>query len=189
VSKAGGAVGLLVALLVAACGSTTPAPAAEALPTFPPEATATLAEAAPTASAVSEANRADRIWLEQPFGAAATLAVYFYSDNAGQPCLRLLISTATAPVEHCAAAGAAVVAVQTTEAQSDGALYTIIAARALAAPTVVVTVALADDEALPVPIDDGGAILILPGARRAVQAVPIDERGNLTGPIFQFPVR
>jgi hypothetical protein len=125
------------------------------------------------------------IWLEQPFG-GGVLAVYFYSAE-GVPCLRFLADLPDAqPFSACAEPSAAAVVVQGVVRSVDGAPYTIIAVRALQPEVSVVAIELRNGESYPLEIEDGGALLILPEAYQAWQAVPIDAFGNIVGRLLRL---
>ncbi|MCC7209440.1 MAG: hypothetical protein IT323_19175 [Anaerolineae bacterium] len=186
ISRAFRSSALLVALLIAsACGGqAADAPGvtvtATATPPSPePSATPESLDAGPAAS--------DDIWLEQPFGPDGQLAVLFY-DDGGQSCVRFLVDVPGAtPVSACGdPARDALTAVQAPQADSAGTLYTIIVGRVFKPATRVVAVEVDGGATFSVNVDGDGVILILEGERRAVQAVPIDAFGNLTGGIFRF---
>jgi hypothetical protein len=136
----------------------------------------------------SEQDSGDRIWLEQPFGPDALLAVYFYADEASALCLRFLVNTPGAiPASGCGdPAREVMVAIQGRARDGAGAEMTIVAGRVFDARARVVAVEMADGESFAVPVDEGGIILIASGSRTAVQAVSIDEFGDLTGAVFRF---
>jgi hypothetical protein len=102
--------------------------------------------------------------------------------------VRYLVSLAGAqPSSACGdPASAALVAVQGQDTDGAGQMYTVIVGRVFAPETRVVAVEMEDAESFSVNVDGGGIILIVEGERRAVQAVPIDEHGLLTGDIFRF---
>jgi hypothetical protein len=171
--------GLIVAIcLAAACSPAAPSPAPA-----PPDPVASDPR-----TGAAEQDSDDRIWLEQPFGPDALLAVYFFADEAGALCLRFLVSTPGAiPVSGCGDPTREVmVAIQGRARDGAGSEMTIVTGRVFEARTRVVAIEMADGESFAVPVDEGGVILIAPGSRTAVQAVPIDEFGDLTGAVFRF---
>lgn len=170
---------IAVICLAAACSPVAPSPAVP----VPPDPVASDPGIGPAGQVAG-----DHIWLEQPFGPDALLAVYFYADEAGALCLRFLVSTPGAiPVSGCGdPAREVMVAIQGRVRDGAGAEMTIVAGRVFEARTRVVAIEMADGESFAVPVDEGGMILIAPGSRTAVQAVPIDEFGDLTGAVFRF---
>lgn len=133
----------------------------------------------------------DSVWLDQPFGGENStdrLAVYFYTGPGDTPCVRYLVSTPGAKVvSGCTTKTGIMAIISGVEPARDGSLFTIITGRVLENKTVVVSFQMENGDTLPVSVDNGGIILILPGQRHALQAVPIDQFGNLTGNIYTFP--
>ncbi|CAG0961133.1 MAG: hypothetical protein IT322_07465 [Anaerolineae bacterium] len=169
---------LLVALLSVGCGgNNSPTPTAS-LPTM------AISPSAPSASAPPPAAE-PLIWLEQPFGTADTLAVLFYEDEiTGIPCIRYMIK---APVSRCATRGdASMVAVYGVEDDSNGQTFTVVAGRVLRPEVAVISVVFADGQSFPVTVAEGGIILLAPGQGKPLEAVPIDQFGNIVGEIFRF---
>lgn len=164
--------------------STAPTPAASGTGTLPPSGTASGLE------------NAD-IWLEQDFGTGGKLAVLFYQDSASDEkplCVRFLVSDPpeTPPVSACQRArlDSLVVAMGTAIMKRDGqpdAPQLIIAGRAISPD--VTTVALEFTERPPITVDvvNEGFIVILPDWEdKPLQAVPINQFGNLVGAIYKF---
>lgn len=146
----------------------------------------------PVASPLPPPAQPETVWVESPFGEGGRVAVLHYTADGtpnGTPCVRFLVETAGAqPHSRCANAGsgAGVVAVVSVERDPTNARFLIVAGRALNPAIRTVVIVMQDGESFPVSVDDGGFILILPGERLPMQAVPIDEFGNTIGAIYSF---
>jgi hypothetical protein len=131
----------------------------------------------------------DRTWTERPFG-AGKLVVAFYTDPGGSRCLRTMLRDvpgATSPQAVCATTKrSTLLALQSVEADSTGAVYSIIAGRALSDQITAVSIEFTDGDNTPAEVDDGGFLVMLPGKRTALRAIPIDQYGNLVGDKFTF---
>jgi hypothetical protein len=196
---------ILVATAITACTpavSPTRAPlptfsgAVDARPALPitaqPAESALMPIASAAAPSALPSSESDRLPLEQPFG-ADTLAIAFYTDSGGRPCLRYTINARRdfLPVSNCAtSARATLVAVQGIEADAQGAVYSIIAGRALDERITAVSIEFADGDNTPAEVkdtgDSAGFIVVLPGEHVALRAIPIDQYGNLVGDKYTF---
>ncbi len=121
------------------------------------------------------------------------MTVTFYSESDGRLCLRYDFKNAprsSSPARiaaSCAASPrASLVALQGLETDAAGATYSITVGRTLSDKVTVVTVEFSNGESLPVQVDEGGFIVVLPGRRGALRAIPIDQYGNLVGERFTF---
>lgn len=177
----------LLVFTMAACagssGASTPPTATPGPPTF----------AVPTPSLAPQTPTPDdsaQIWLEQPFGESDSLAVLFYTAPDGSACVRFSVSLPEAqPVSGCRSSGqvaVAVVAVQGVRRTAQGETFTIVVGRVVDDKVRVVAFEMESGAPLAPEVDGGGVIAIVPGANRALQAVPIDEFGNTVGQIFKF---
>ena len=117
----------------------------------------------------------DRVWGEQPAG-TQTVRLEFYDSR----CIRLSLPSQQT-IERCSALGSNIVAVQKSFTDSSGQPFTAVAGRAFSAKITVVALELGDGQSIPVPVRDGGFLVVLPGRRMAVAGVPIDQFGNLVG--------
>lgn len=162
-------------VFLSACGASTPTPTATTM-AIP----ATMAPS-PTTAPVTE-----REWLSQRFGQDDKLTIVFY-DMIGAKCLRYAINQRE-PKSVCADEGGkdVMIATQSVEQDSTGAVYSIIVGRLLIAAPTVVTLEMTDGSNIPVQVDGDGILVILEGDRRANRAVPINQFGNLSGEIFSF---
>jgi len=110
------------------------------------------------------------------------VAGQFFYRAGNAPCVRYLIDKADAkPVERCASGNAAVIPLQGTETDSAGQVYTVIAGRLLSDQISVVVVELERGESQIAEVADMGFLVAIPGQRRAVALVPVDQFGNLVG--------
>jgi hypothetical protein len=175
-------------MVLAACGPSE----------IPPVATETLASASPEATQVATLDAAAFIWLEQPFGEGETLAVLFYEEMAQSEraeCVRFLVSypLGVPPVSACQRArmDSMVVAIGTAQMKRAGqpdAPQTIIVGRVLAPDVVTVALEFTEREPIIVDVESSGFIAIFPGwENKPIQAVPINQFGNLVGEIYKFP--
>jgi hypothetical protein len=128
----------------------------------------------------------DRTWAEQPFG-DGKLTVSFFSTPAGR-CVRFVASTAPdQPAEACSNdPRAVIVAVQGILSDSNGKTYTIIAGQTLTDAVTAVSLELDKGSFANVEVIDRGFLVILPGKRSTLHAIPVDNHGNLAGPNFVF---
>jgi hypothetical protein len=154
-------------------------PPASQLPTL----SASFSTATPTSTQAAPTD-AEQTWIEQPLGADA-LTVTFFTDASGSPCLRYVVnarsSSACAPSKRSTLA-----ALQGVETDSSGTVYSIIAGRTLSDQITAVSIEFSDGDNSPAQVEDGGFLVILPGKRSALRAVPIDQYGNLVGDKFTF---
>jgi hypothetical protein len=198
---------MALALVTTAITACTPAglPTRVPLPTFSGAADAPTSlpiadqsAVTPAASAASDTlsepplPEADRLLLEQPLG-ADKLALTFYADPDGRPCLRYAVSPRSdfQPVSACAAsAQTTLVALQGIGTDTLGAAYSIVAGRVLDERITAVSIEFSDGDNTPAEVknagSDAGFVVILPGKHAAVRAIPIDQYGNLVGSKFTF---
>ncbi len=161
-----------------------------ALPTFTVATTGSTATSPIDAAATENAtptDEPDRTWGKLPFG-RDKLTVSFYTDNAGDPCVRYLadLPGATGKAKCTPQAHPSIVAVQGSETDSKGAAYTIIVGRVFSDRVTAVSIEFADGTNTPAEISDRGFALVLPGSHQAIRAIPIDQYGNLAGEKFAF---
>ncbi len=110
----------------------------------------------------------------------------------GNLCLGYQLASATKATsilrQRCVAPGAGtLIAVQGVEASPDGKMYTIIVGEALSSQITAVSFEFADGGNTPADVQPDGSFMVsLPGQRKAIHAIPVDQYGNLVGPIFAF---
>jgi hypothetical protein len=162
---------LLLFLVLCSCSVGNPAPTAVSvvLPTFGAEQIGVTANATEIP--------AERVWSVKQFGADQVSIVFSEPSCVGYQLGSVQV------VSHCTGGGT-VVGVQTTAMDSTGKQYTLIAGRTFSDKITVVAVELDNADNTPVPVTDGGFAIVLPGARRAIALVPIDQFGNLVGERF-----
>jgi hypothetical protein len=163
-----GTLRLILFLVLCSC-STAAAPSATELPTFSAGQNNSDNSAIPATATLAE-----RVWATKPFG-ADQVAIVFSEPN----CVGYQFGNN--PVNSNCTGGGTVVAVQAIAADSTGQQYTLIAGRTLSDKITVVAIELDRAENMPIPVTDSGFTLVLPGTRRAIALVPIDQFGNLVG--------
>jgi hypothetical protein len=183
---------IVLAGIVSACNSTPPATSASQLPTFSgasPINPPTLTQVAPTNVQVSDLAThtlppANQTWAERPFG-TDKIVIAFYTDPNGILCVRYTIgaksNTNCSPINR-----STLVAVQGIEADSAGSVYSIVTGRTFTDKITAVSVEFTDGGNIPTAVEDGGFLVIVPGKRTAIWAIPIDQYGNLVGDKFTF---
>ncbi len=183
---------IVLAGVVSACSGAPLATSTSQLPTYsgvrpvsPPTSTVALPTSTqPMISATSTPEPAARTWAERPFG-ADKVAITFYADPNGSKCLRYTIGSRSNAA--CASSRrSTLLALQGIEADSAGTVYSIIVGRTFSDQITAVSFEFTDGSNTPAEVDDGGFLVILPGQRTAIWAIPIDQYGNLVGDKFTF---
>jgi hypothetical protein len=131
----------------------------------------------------------DEVYLERPFG-AGSLIVGFSSDTSGNRCISYTIRNADTVQsfnERCATSlDANMIAVQGVERDSNGTVYTVVVGRVATDQVSVVAIEYDDGSTLTPNVEGRGFVVISEGQRRALRAVPINERGDTVGTIYEF---
>ena len=186
--------GIVCAVILSACSGTTAAPTVAALPKPSLVFDANQSSgAAPTevrtnSNVASAGDFADGTFTQQAFpGTSITLS--YDHDKTGNICVSYqLAASQSALHQRCIAPGVGtLIAVQGVENSSDGKVYTIVVGRVLAAQITAVSLEFSDGGNTPADVQSNGNFaVVLGGQRKAIHAVPVDQYGNLVGPIFAF---
>ncbi len=185
---------IVLAGVAAACSTAPPATSVSRLPTYSGEISSPFnpstsmpvvsTSTQPVISTVAATEPADRSWAELSFGVDKAV-ITFYTDPGGSKCVRYTIGSRSNAA--CAtSARSTLLALQGIEADSAGSVYSIITGRAFTDRITAVSLEFTDGGNVPADVTDGGFVVVLPGKRTAIWAIPIDQYGNLVGDRFTF---